>query len=318
MKVLYIGKYPPVLGGTASASFWRIIELKKLGINFDVATCIAENNEYRLPQCDNEENVYVLSEKTPWHIPYSQLYSEQLISLSLELAQKNEYDFIEGGYFFPYGFAAYIVASILNKPLILRHAGSDLSRLTVIKKFNSLFLRMINRAKKIITYQDILPFWNRYVPKEKLHISQRYVPNPNYFIDRGIHIEVAFLGKITEKWDKEQFSYYYNFLIENNYKGIINVYSNEYTVNLFKNYFEIRGFKINGVGFVHPFFVPDILGRTKYLLVSEIPQGITETSNTALEGKKMGCEIVCKDFVDNNPLSFSEYIKQELAVYDGV
>lgn len=63
MNVLYIGKYPPIEGGTASAAYWRMEALAKQGISFQVVTCITDDSDYRIGDAPYSETVHVLHKK---------------------------------------------------------------------------------------------------------------------------------------------------------------------------------------------------------------------------------------------------------------
>ena len=305
MNVLYIGKYPPIEGGTATAAYWRIKELRQRGIFFEVLTCLPINKDYVIKGFSDEENLHIVREKLPWHIPYSQLYAEQLISLSIKLFELKSFDAVEGCYLFPYGFSAYIVSNLFNRPLILRHAGSDLYRLA---------------TSVLVTYKECLKTWSDFDVEPKLQVTSRYTPNPVIFKSEGEHTQTTFLGKITEKWNRRQFDYYYNFLMQNNYCGIIRVYSNRYTVEEFSRYFQSKGYSVIGNSFVTPDKVPQILQDTKYLLISEIPNSIEESSNCFVEAISAGCVPVCADkrLKLHINLDFRNYINEQLNIYEGI
>ena len=320
MKVLYIGKYPPIEGGTASAAYWRIEALKKQGISFEIVTCITEGSDFLIDSHGNVKNVHMLHKKVPWHIPYSQLYAEQLISKSLELAAAEHFDVIEGCYLFPYGFAAYIVAGILKKPFFLRHAGSDLHRVIETGGLDTLMRRMAEKAALIVTYPDCIKRWHFLGISSNLHLSLRYMPNPMYFTDSGSHADAVFLGKITEKWNKAQFDYYYQYLKSVGYRGSICVYSNSATVNHFTTYFQGKEYKVVGHTFVMPDRVPSIVVNTKYLLISAIPKGIPEESNLFMEGVMSGCIPVCMKevSVSSDIMDYQSYLQAQLDIYQEV
>lgn len=317
VNVLFIGKYPPIQGGTSTAAYWRHKELKSKGVRFEVVTCIPADSDYFISSDTQFENVHVLCDKIPWHIPYSQLFSEQLISKALEIAKQKNIDVIESNYLFPYGFAAYVLSMLLNKPLILRHAGSDLYRVANDKSFSTLLQKMASHAKMVVTNRESEDKWKSICGNSNIVVSSRYVPNPSIFKMDGEHSQVTFLGKITEKWDRAQLEYFYNYLCEHNYIGKISVYSNDYTIEVFDEFFTYRGYKIEGHPFVMPDEIPNVLSDTKYLLVSRIPSGIPEESNVYLEGLSAGCIPVC---VDNKKLSsldmdFNEYINTQYEIY---
>lgn len=320
MKVLFIGKYPPIQGGTASAAYWRILNLKKYNINFDIITAIVQNNEYYINEYKPENNVYIITEKMPWHIPYSQLYAEQLISKALELSEINDYDVIEGSYLFPYGFAAYVVSKILNKPLILRHAGSDLQRISESKNISRILSEMISSARCVVTYDDCVKKWSKIYDIENLYITSRYIPDPYIFRkSKLIGNNTVFLGKITPKWENEQFDYWYDYIVNHTSERKIHVYSNQYTIEEFKKYFVSKGIEIIENEFVTPQTVPKILDESKYVLVSQIPSGISEESNIYKEARIMGCTIVCRNTgMMITETDFNEYLSEQIEIYNGV
>lgn len=316
MNILFIGKYPPVEGGTATAAYWRHKELKKYNIEFEVITCILNESEYFIPNSDIDEKVHVISDRIPWHIPYSQLYAEQLISQALAIAEKREFDAVEGSYLFPYGFAAYVVAKILDKPLILRHAGSDLNRIISTQQLDIILKKMTSEAKIIVTYRDCEHTWHELNPNAKLFFAERYVPNPTFFNSSGKHCNAVFFGKITEKWNRKQFDYYVSKLKDCGYVGVIDIYSNDYTVDAFKAYFEEHGFKISQHTFVMPQDVPNILREAQYVLLSEIPSGIPEESNLFSEAVMCGCKVLCSNEHYMPQITYGEYIKQQINIYE--
>lgn len=316
MNILFIGKYPPIEGGTASAAYWRHNGLKKYDIEFEVVTCISNESEYLIPNNGMNEKVHVITERIPWHIPYSQLYAEQLISKALVVATNREFDAVEGSYLFPFGFAAYVVAKILKKPLILRHAGSDLHRIISTHQLDEILRKMTDEASVIVTYKDCEKTWKELNPNAKLFLSERYVPNPSAFYSGGNSQNAVFLGKITEKWDRKQFDYYLSKLKEYGYDGAISVYSNEYTICAFIDYFKKCGFEILQHSFVLPQDVPDILRNAKYVLLSEIPSGIPEESNLFSEAMMCGCKVICSNEHYMPQMGYHEYIKQQLKVYE--
>lgn len=316
MNILFIGKYPPIEGGTASTAFWRHNALKNYNIEFEIVTCILNESEYFIPYDDTNEKVHLISEKMPWHIPYSQLYAEQLISKALGIAKNREFDAVEGSYLFPYGFAAYVVAKILGKPLILRHAGSDLYRITSTHQLDDIFLKMVSEASAIVTYEGCQEKWKMFNSNAKLYLSERYVPNPANFYPGENSRNAVFLGKITEKWNRKQFDFFRSKMKEYGYEGVIRVYSNDYTVGAFKKYFESHEFSILPHSFVMPEEVPDILRDAKFILLSEVPSGIPEESNLFSEAVACGCKVICLNKHCLPRITYNEYIKQQIEVYE--
>lgn len=320
MNVLYIGKYPPIEGGTAAAAYWRIKKLRRFGINFEVITCFSLNDEYVIKPFVPRQHLHLINEKTAWHIPYSQLYSERLISEGLKLSEQINFDLIEGCYLFPYGFGAYVIAKILNKPLIIRHAGSDLYRLSKTGDFNGLMLDMINSAKLIVTYKECVKRWSALGAHSNLYITSRYVPDPSVFFSEGSHLDAVFLGKITDRWNRSQFDYYHSKLKKAGDISCIKVYSSERAIKEFENYFNDKGYNVIGNPFVMPSKVPEILKSAKYLLISEPPKEIPECSNCLVEGLMSGCSIIRSDknFKYIPEMNFEKYLREQLEIYERV
>ena len=97
----------------------------------------------------NDKNYYLIENKIPWHIPYSQLYAERLISKALELCSSTKFDYIEGNYLYPYSFAAFVVSKLLDIPLVIHHAGSDVFRVGNHSSLNELTFVMAKHAYRL-------------------------------------------------------------------------------------------------------------------------------------------------------------------------
>lgn len=310
MNVLYIGKYPPLEGGASSAAFWRITALKEAGISFRVVSIHSGDGEY-LTAVPRDGGA-----KTPWHIPYSQLYAEQLVSKALDYLSCEHFDAVEGAYLFPFGFAAYTVSLLSGKPLLLRHAGSDIYRLAATDGLRTLTRSMALYATKIVTHQDYVPFWNGMdIPPDKLCLSARYVPNPSFFCPQGQKKSVAvFLGKLTEKWDGGQLPFFSRELRKHCFNGTIHIYSSSRRREEMRLFFGKEGYGVEVHPFVHPSDVPKILTEAEFALISKPPNGIPECSNTFLEALSCGCQALSEQPAGRAG-NYSGYLQDQLRVY---
>ena len=318
MNVLFIGKFPPIQGGTASTSFWRVKALEKFGINFEVITAILDSSEFIIKSDFSCDGIHLIHEKMPWHIPYSQLYAERLISKAIDLSKNKKFDLIEGCYLFPYGFSAFVVSQLLNKPLLLRHAGSDLYRISKDSNIKQLLSLMLMKATTV-TNPDGYSTLKSICPDAKIIIADRYVPNDNFFKNFKLKKYTAsFLGKVTEKWDRSQLDFFYTELKKRHYNGDIEVYSNNYTIETFNEFFKDSEYKVIPNGFVPPDFVPNILSKTKYLLVSKIPSGIPEESNIYVEGITSGCTPICITKIIPPKRNYYAYLESQVSIYKNI
>ncbi|MFH0969438.1 MAG: glycosyltransferase family 4 protein [Patescibacteria group bacterium] len=167
MKICFFSKYPPIEGGVSSRTYWLAKGLGKAGHEIHIVTNALEvEDEYR-EKLDFEnpeelekyqpQNVFVhsLNYGPPKHIPYSQEYLARLINLGLEVVRDYDCDVIDSYYFLPYGLAAMFVKILSGKPLIIRHAGSDITRLFGNENFHTIFLELFKNADFIISNQTV-------------------------------------------------------------------------------------------------------------------------------------------------------------------
>ena len=161
IKICMISKYPPIEGGVSSDTYWLAKGLGEIGHDvFVVSNCWEVEEKYReiIEQGDlrnlEPKNVHLFStdpnEKYIF-IPYFNPYDIKLTSLTLNIIKKYNPDILYAHYLLPYGVSAFISKKIVNKPFIIRHAGSDIARLFDSKFLRPFFIEVFNSADKIIT-----------------------------------------------------------------------------------------------------------------------------------------------------------------------
>ena len=137
MRVGIISKYPPIEGGVSSEVYWLAKYLGKENVEVVIVTdSWAVEEEYRenikFDELDKlqPKNVEVY-QVNPMEINKKKQAGKGgnnetlLLSLGLEVDKKENSDIWYSHYLFPYGISAYFISKKTNKPLILRHAGSD-------------------------------------------------------------------------------------------------------------------------------------------------------------------------------------------------
>ena len=319
MNLLYIGKYPPLEGGTSVAAYWRMKEYAARGICTKIVTA-CRRDESCLP-LDEDDEAIVIDSKMDWHIPYTQLFAERLISSALAISKIFKVDVIEGNYFFPYGYAAYIVSLLLDRPLILRHAGSDLFRLGRNEELADLLHKMLQSAKRIVTYEDCRKVWNDIgIAKDNLFFTKRYVPNPQFFYPEDKNENAVMIGKITDKWDRSQLEYYISELKKQDFRGMLDIYSSSKRSSEVKNFFCENGIKTSVHGFLPPKKVCKVLAKASYAIVSEIPPNIIEQSNISLEAIACKCRLIQRGKVwkegEDLEYEYENYLLNQFEIYD--
>jgi glycosyltransferase involved in cell wall biosynthesis len=178
IRLCVISKYPPIEGGVSSKTYWICKGLGKLGNKVYVVTNAWEvEKEFRedIPKRELSElepknvRLFSTSSSPPFHIPYSQCYLSKLTSLALNVVKEYDPNVLFSFYFMPYGLCGYLVKMITRKPFVLRHAGSDITRLFEYPFFRNLFIEMFSNADKILTSQNKKQlFLNLKIPESKL------------------------------------------------------------------------------------------------------------------------------------------------------
>ena len=180
---------------------------------------------------------------------------------------------------------------------------------------------MTNSAKRIVTYEDCKKNWHSFISENSnLYFSKRYIPNPQYFYAGKKDENAVMIGKITDKWDKSQLNYWFSKLKEHDFKGKIDIYSNSKRVEEIKKYFERKCIETSINGFISPKSVCGKLSHTAFALISEIPLGISEQSNIAVEANACKCKVIQRDreydWYDDIEQNYKNYIDNQLKIYD--
>jgi glycosyltransferase involved in cell wall biosynthesis len=146
MRVLVVGKYPPIEGGTCTQTFATIRGLLERGHDVDVLTN-ADEAEVSCRQMFLPEDFAILERLTSpvdggnitvhqteqvrdsSYIPWAQPYLSKMFGIGMNLLRSTRFDLVVGWYMEPYGVAAAQIAHVAGARLLLTHAGSDIGRL---------------------------------------------------------------------------------------------------------------------------------------------------------------------------------------------
>lgn len=170
-----IVKYPPIQGGVSIQNYWLAQTLTELGHEVVVLTNANEvEEEYRI-QLDEEDaarlagfrktnSVRVVStefDKSEFHIPCSKPFSSKLLSLGLEIAEAFNPDFIYAHYVEPYGVVAMNLSALTGIPYTIKHAGSDLGKLSLLPQLKALHEQVYRRAILVATQEKHHPYFQK-------------------------------------------------------------------------------------------------------------------------------------------------------------
>lgn len=219
MKILYIGKYPPILSGEGNKAYWLLNALAKRGHKIRVLTNSMEVEEqYRakLTPEDSEkmisENLSVVStNKAIPHkfIPQTNPFFEKLISLGLEEVESFNPDIIYSWYLVPYGIVGFFLSQITGITHITQHAGSDISFLYEHPYLHTILKNVLKKADGVITYKRTEEFIRSIGAKPLTHrpcFSDEFNPFGDKanlqqltgFGNFDSEKTILFLGKITK------------------------------------------------------------------------------------------------------------------------
>jgi glycosyltransferase involved in cell wall biosynthesis len=160
-----IVKYLPIQGGVSIQNYWLAQTLAELGHEIVVLTNANEvEDEYRIQLNEEDssklsgfrkpDSVKVIStefDESEFHIPYSKPFSSKLLSLGLEIVEEFCPDFIYAHYVEPYGVVAMNLSALTGIPYTIKHAGSDLGKLSLLPQLQTLHELVYRRATVIAT-----------------------------------------------------------------------------------------------------------------------------------------------------------------------
>ncbi len=264
-NILLIGKYPPLQGGIASKTFWLCDELLKHGFSYRIVTTKYEN--YSISDKEIDHNVFCLDlNETPWHIPNSDLFFDRLLYLSNKALINYDPDIIETNYLWPFCSVAIYLAEKLSKPLIIRHAGSDILKFHESSEFKPIIESYFQKADIVVTNSTINNIISSLChDKSKIMLMDRYVPNPDIFFDKKTKkkYDILFAGKLNYHWKLKGIEYLLNIIKANKLTALFIIGGNyivEVQENIAKQKLENN---ITTIPFVHPKEMPDFFNKCK-------------------------------------------------------
>lgn len=169
MKFCIVGKYPPIQGGVSAQTYWLADRLARRGhevhvvtnadeVEFGYRQCLLdEDREWLMGQRDDGSiQLHTTSALTRHHhVPFANPYATKLFGLTCDVVQGFDCDLIFGWYFEPYAFVATLAAMATKKPVVVRHAGSDLGRLLKHPDLVRSYTWLLNHASAVITTRSL-------------------------------------------------------------------------------------------------------------------------------------------------------------------
>lgn len=204
LKICLISKYPPIEGGESSKAYWLAKALGESGHEIHIVTNAWEvESDYRenIESSDLDgdyqpKGVFVHNTDPfiePTYIPYSKPYTEKIASFAIDIIKEYNLQLIDSWYILPYVISGFLAKTITGKPQIMRHAGSDMSRLLSSPYLGTLFTSIFEKVDKIVTYPSMRErFLNLGIPEEKLFLNTKVSVDTRAFNPEVKPIDLSF------------------------------------------------------------------------------------------------------------------------------
>jgi glycosyltransferase involved in cell wall biosynthesis len=290
MNILVLSKYPPIEGGVSSKTYWLAKALGERGHKvFIVSNCweveprFRENVDDELQELE-PKNVELFSTSPEFRssIPFSRYYESRIVSMALDVMNKYEIDVIYSHYLLPYGVSALMLKKLTNRPWVLRHAGSDITRLFSFSQLKSVFIECFRAADRIIGYTNTaqaltehnIPL-TRVVPiSQSINLSE-FHPNvaPFNFSEQNIGQDTSvftYFGKISGLKKTNELVDAASQIKDKDFKIVFFTEIGRNT-EILKSYAEEKniGEKCAFYGFVPPWKVPSIMKASTCVVCPE-------------------------------------------------
>lgn len=207
MRILVLGKIPPIEGGASNLTFSTCCDLSMVGHIIDVVSDAneveAEMKEigikYKMPKNSKKINIHYIKKLDHFYqYPGSNLRSERLFGLASDLISKHNYDLIIGWYMIPYGKISVDLGLIYNIKSLIVHGGSDLLTLSKHKNLRHTISYILKHSTAIITANNrrihnmLIGFG---ADNSKIINLNRAFPLPKYITEKSKTLSIK---KITE------------------------------------------------------------------------------------------------------------------------
>jgi hypothetical protein len=133
------------------------------------------------------------------YIPFAPPYVTQLFGLARAVVSDRRVEAILGWYYEPYGFVAALVGRASDIPVFLRHAGSDLARLSENPDLHEAYRWALGVATGLIVTNE-REFDQRYTGIQQLRLRVRRPGLPAEFSPHGDRLDVAEVWPVADEW----------------------------------------------------------------------------------------------------------------------
>ncbi len=202
MKICLISKYPPIEGGESSKVYWLARALGKRGHEVHVVTNAGGvEPPYRETILPRDKHEYApvrvhVHQAAPleriFHIPRHNPYGEKLASTAIDVILKYDLQIIDAWYLLPYAVSGYLAKSFTGRPLLVRHAGSDLYGVLNRRCLRTLFTSIFKKADMIVTYGSTRNTFRKMgIPAGRMYVNFGVSVDSAYFNPSAAPIDLV-------------------------------------------------------------------------------------------------------------------------------
>lgn len=209
LRVCIVGKYPPIEGGVSTTTYWLARGLASRGHEIHLVTNADEvEDRYRIqlgaddaemlqPQFDNGGFVRVhhvesFDAVVMAHIPEANPYYTRLASLATDVVRRHECEVVLASYLEPYGMAGWFAAKRCDRPLLIRHAGSDIDRLARVPDLGLAYKEILRDATAVLTFPRLVRrFAGMGVVPSRIAEAPQYLHDSRVFSPRGAALDLG-------------------------------------------------------------------------------------------------------------------------------
>lgn len=208
MRICILGKYPPIEGGVSTNTYWLAHGLAERGHEVHIVTNGDEVEEMFRITLEADDwpwyepkfeasggrvrvyNTDGFSRRAMGHIPEANPFVSKLASLATDVVRRHSCQVILAYYYEPYGVAAWLASRWTGRPLLIKHAGSDLDRLFRVPDLSTTYKEVLRSADAVVTQSRLMPrFLGFGVDRRRL------VPDVPYSVPSAVfHAEAAALN----------------------------------------------------------------------------------------------------------------------------
>lgn len=308
MRICIVSKFPPIEGGIAARTYWRVRRLLEEGHRVAVVTnasCVEA--DYRIQGCDahlswlQEECGLVLRNvpgPVPWHVPDSPAYLERLVNELLFVLRAEEWDVLESDYLVPFGIAGHFASASCGIPHVVRHGGSDLAKFLDHPGFGVLLRDVFAHAHEVITDCQAEPRLRALGARTR--IAPVYEPNQAVFNAQGRNKTAgacpvyAFIGKVNYKWWHKGLDLIARWYASQRDGSVrLRLIGQGRGVQNFMEWARRElGVNLTFEPFVPPWEIPAVLKEIDHVFALNVDDPIPSWSMIAAEAEASGCHVI--------------------------